>query len=149
MERLKKSTAAGLVIVIAIVALALSKGIVRSFFHKPTNVSQSKPDGRFIDFDKPDGRAQPSTASAQEKERDAEAHAEIEKAHPGWKHTVGTPQFSAWLAQQAEQVRKLAASEQVADTIRLLDKFSADMIAAKKALSGNVFDQSNKQQDGK
>ncbi len=54
------------------------------------------------------------------------AHAKVEKAHPGWKRIVATPEFHAWLPKQSERIRDLAASDEPADAISVLDKFIAN-----------------------
>ncbi len=45
----------------------------------------------------------------------------VEVQHPGWKDRVQTPQFRGWLEGQPREVQMLAASDEPADAIRLLD----------------------------
>jgi len=45
----------------------------------------------------------------------------VDLAHPGWQERVASPEFNAWLGQQAADVRALAESSKPQDAIRLLD----------------------------
>jgi hypothetical protein len=161
--RMKKVAATGLSIMVVIVVMALSKGIVRSLLHKPTNAHLAKPTNavptldKFLEVARQDNpgvsdealtsywqktygntaqRVPERPTPSDDDVRKAAAAAQVEKAHPGWKRTVATPQFSAWLAKQSEQVKKLAESEEPADAIRLLDKFATDTNYGKRGSSG-------------
>lgn len=46
--------------------------------------------------------------------------------HRGWTNTVKTPEFSAWMLTQPQDVQALGASEVAEDAIDLLNKFKAD-----------------------
>lgn len=49
----------------------------------------------------------------------------LESQFEGWENTVRTPEFSAWLGQQPDSVRALAASDKVSDAAKLLRGYTA------------------------
>jgi hypothetical protein len=49
----------------------------------------------------------------------------VENRHAGWKQTVNTPEFLAWMSVQDEGTKALASSEDSLDAIKLLDGFKS------------------------
>jgi len=50
----------------------------------------------------------------------------VERAHPGWKQTVTSPQFAAWLQGQPNEIKKLGESPWAVDAIKMIDLYKAD-----------------------
>jgi len=47
----------------------------------------------------------------------------VETRHEGWKDTVKTPEFAAWAQVQSPEIKALAASDNPADAVRMLDLY--------------------------
>ena len=50
-------------------------------------------------------------------------HGLVESRHKGWRDTVKTPEFQAWMKVQPENVKALAASDYAIDAIQLFDLY--------------------------
>lgn len=74
-------------------------------------------------------RQQQQQAEQARQQQAAQVERTMEAAHPGWRQTVRSPAFDAWIARQPSSVQGLAASERPADAILLLDLFKRDMAA--------------------
>ena len=61
----------------------------------------------------------------------APAFPQLDAAHPGWKSTVQSQDFSVWMGRQPASVQALASSNREADAILMLDLFKRDQAAAR------------------
>lgn len=60
------------------------------------------------------------------------AEATVEAAHPKWKQTINTPEFTGWLAQQPAMVRYGIESDDPRDAIKVINDFKSATGAPKK-----------------
>tara|TARA_B100001250_G_scaffold407309_1_gene427852 strand:+ start:642 stop:1034 length:393 start_codon:yes stop_codon:yes gene_type:complete len=68
---------------------------------------------------------------AQQAQPAAPGFPQLDAAHPGWKSTVQSPDFSAWMGRQPASVQALASSNREADAILILDLFKRDQAAGR------------------
>lgn len=81
--------------------------------------------GRFAEFEKRIPKNEPAPQGFDRRELETfKAEMRVESRHPGWQETVKGAEFTGWLQQSPRELKLLAASDEPADAIRLLDMFS-------------------------